>query len=230
MSPLSEQAIASLADLHLDPIKNTPTFMGLPVEVRKQILIHLLTGSTMIDVTKTERGCRQRRRGLQSILIVNKQLRKEGAEAFFEATTFTVSHFQLHSKFKRMNKFSTLEAVQNLYINWAAPTSYAFTTIHAEAKLILALQRLKKVTINCKAPQYREVKIGQILYRGPSIFFRPNVQDWMVETTINSVDQFPRWLKQILQNKERKFTVNLIVYFLCPAWKDLFVRSYLDFN
>lgn len=203
--------------------KRRSKLLRLPAEIWQRIFEFVFEGRSMIDITTTRPGEESRKRGIHSILFVNKQFRSEAASAFFKVCDFKISHFKLHPEHVRRNALLGRDAIENLHLVWTPAPKATFTTIQSSNKYLLSLKSLKTVKIDLLGCQYRRVAKTDI---------EEELQEVMVEKFEQIFDQLPAWIKQVTMSMDRTFKLLFVVYFAVGDYVrcDLSVSTSYPYN
>lgn len=184
--------------------KPKASLLSLPAEVRFLIYGYVFVNQRMIDVATTEKGDYRRRYGGQSLLFVNKIIRKEASHAFYKTCIFEVPHFRLHKEHIGLNPMKNLDNIQNLYILWTVPNHAKFTSKTADDQMLEGLKNLKKLTLDLRGLQYILVDSGADeadLHSSLMEKFRPHFHN------------LPTWMKRLIRNHSERLTIYLVVHF-----------------
>ncbi|KAK5947565.1 hypothetical protein PMZ80_001718 [Knufia obscura] len=189
-----------------------PLILRLPIELRDMIYSYLFVGTTIADITITKKGTAQRRRGAQSIMLVNKKLRADAGRAFFSQCKFEIPHFKLHHQHIRENPMSTLNRISNLTVVWTPPPKSTFTTTQSDDNLLVeTLPELKNLTIDLLGRQYLRID-------PENSESQPKLHESMLAYFKKEADEnvLPIWIKNIIakaQASTLSFKLFLTVYY-----------------
>jgi len=150
---------------------------------------HIFEGSKMVDIEIVEKGSGKRQHGLQSILRVNKQVRKEAFKIFYQKCTFEIPHFKLHEKHRRENPMIGLKHILKLDVLWTPPPKRTFTTTAGDDCLLLGLAKLQQLTINVLNRQYIRLQAD---------LTRAEFQEGVVKKLEKILPSLPRWITRAL--------------------------------
>lgn len=159
----------------------------------------------MVDIKITKRGSTQRQYGVQSILLVNKQIGEGALKIFYQRYTFEVPHFELHEKHRQENPMTGLENISKLDLLWTPPPTSIFTTTAGDDCLLLGLAKLQQLTINVLSRQYIRLKAD---------LTRAEFQEEVVKKLENIIPSLPQWFRRALDAFPRRpgFKLFLVVY------------------
>lgn len=180
------------------------SLLSIPAEVRLVIYGYIFVSQRMIDATTTEKNDYRRKYGVQSLLFVNKIIRREAMESFYRYCVFEIPHFRLHKKHRRLNPMIGLESIQNMCIVWTMPPHARFTSTKVDDQLLNRLKSLKELVLDLKGRPYIRVDPGvdeaslhsNLLAKLPLLY-----------------RNLPLWMRKLIENASEHITIYLNVYF-----------------
>lgn len=178
--------------------------LDLPIEVRIMVYGNVFARKRMIDTTITHKGDYRRKYGAQSLLFVNKTVRKEAFDTFYKTCVFEVPHFRLHSKHRQLNRMKSLDSIRNLHILWTMPIYARFTSNKADDSILIALESLRELTLDLKGFQYMLIDSG---------INEADMHSNLITKCEPHFRNLPKWMKRLIKNASEHLTIYLIVYF-----------------
>ncbi|KAK5103158.1 hypothetical protein LTS08_003962 [Lithohypha guttulata] len=190
--------------------KSRPKFVKLPAEVRVLIYKHVFSGTTWTDINAPQKKSDQQENPIRALLYVNKFIREEAVEVFFQTCTFRINHYRMHDKWRSWNRLATLTRVRHLVLSWTKPKRSKVTSKKTPYSFLAGLKNLRTLTIDLVGLQYMFVDPGD----GPI-----DLHSNLLRKFKGRYNDLPQWIKRSIHNLPPKLQVSFQVYFFAAPFR-----------